>query len=100
MNLRHAVALALEGWYLMVPPYVNRKLNTDAPLSNWEVYVATDSADKCEDSKIETLKMLGREKITGKDSAVTERGAKAIAMGFQLSHAQCIASDDPRLKEN
>jgi hypothetical protein len=99
MNLRHAAALALVGWYLMVPPYVNRKLSTDAPLSKWEVYVASDSADECEALKTASLKTAGQEKITGKDGAVTERGAKVIALWFQLSNSQCIASDDPRLKE-
>jgi hypothetical protein len=99
VNLRHAATLALVGWYLMVPPYVNRKLSTDASLSKWEVYVASDSAHECESSKTATLKLLEQEKITGKDNGVTERGAKVIALLFQLTNSQCIASDDPRLKE-
>ena len=95
---RHAVCV-LVGWYLMVLPYVNRKLSTDAPVSIWEVYVATDSADECEAYKTETLKLVGQQKLTDKDNAVTERGAKVIALWFQLSNSQCIATDDPRLKE-
>ena len=45
MNLRHATALALVGWYLMAPPMrfmgptddpgTKVKIDTDAPLSEW-----------------------------------------------------------------
>lgn len=112
MNARHAAALALVGWYLMVPPFKPndmhrpsftlrsleaRILNLDAPLSKWEIYVPSDSADECEASKTATLKLLDQQKITGKDSAITERGAKVILLELQLRHSQCIASDDPRL---
>jgi len=31
MNLRHAGALALVGWYVMTPPYDGLTLNPDAP---------------------------------------------------------------------
>jgi hypothetical protein len=112
MNLRHAAALALVGWYLMVPPFKPHKLqpsftipslearilNTDAPLSRWEIYVASDSADECEASKAATLKLLDQQKVTGKDGAVTDRGARAILLEMQLRHSQCVATDDPRLK--
>jgi len=112
MNPRHAAALALVGWYLMVPPFKPnsmpqpsftlpsleaRVLNIDAPLSKWEIYVASDSADECEADKTETVKLLNQKTITGKDGAVTERGSKVILLAIQLRHAQCIASDDPRL---
>jgi hypothetical protein len=37
MNLRHAAALALVGWYLMVPPYNENVFRCDlnAPLTEW-----------------------------------------------------------------
>ena len=75
MNPRHAAALALVGWYLMVPPFKPnsmpqpsftlpsleaRVLNIDAPLSKWEIYVASDSADECEADKTETVKLLNQ----------------------------------------
>jgi hypothetical protein len=43
MNLRHAAALALVGWYLMTPP-VNGNWDTDvsvkieAPRSEWDIF--------------------------------------------------------------
>jgi hypothetical protein len=43
MTLRKAAALALVGWYLMMPPW--GKLN--APLSEWVVYQSFDSAENC-----------------------------------------------------
>jgi hypothetical protein len=113
VNLRHAAALALVGWYLMVPPFKPHKpqpaftipsleaqiLNTDAPLSKWEIYVANDSADECEAFKAATLKLADQQKITGKDGSITDRGGRAILLEMQLRHSQCVATDDPRLKE-
>jgi hypothetical protein len=43
MNTRHAAALALMGWYLMVPPVHQERsgeplhLDSNAPISRWEV---------------------------------------------------------------
>jgi hypothetical protein len=48
MNLRHAAALALVGWYLMVPPSTGGKLDTKAPLPQWINEGAFDRADDCE----------------------------------------------------
>jgi hypothetical protein len=40
MKPRHAAALVLVSWYLMVPPLVDEpyKVNTEAPLASWKVY--------------------------------------------------------------
>lgn len=43
MKLQNAAALALVGWYLMMPPW--GKVN--APLSEWVVYQSFDSAEIC-----------------------------------------------------
>ena len=43
MNLRHTAALALVGWYLMLPPIKENKAAcvplqvVDAPLNEWEI---------------------------------------------------------------
>jgi hypothetical protein len=47
MKPRHAAALALVGWYLLLPPInLDSKavLDIDAPFSKWEIYKAFDSA--------------------------------------------------------
>ena len=49
MNPRHGAALALVGWYLMMPP-VNPTTNieiTDAPISKWIIDSSHDSAKDC-----------------------------------------------------
>jgi hypothetical protein len=49
MNLRHAAAVALVGWYLMVPPLgPNGSIDPNAPLSRWEQYEGHDNAAACE----------------------------------------------------
>jgi hypothetical protein len=89
MKLRHAAALALVGWYLMVgfspfPPKVTPQPlhpgETEGPpiLSQWQIRRSFDSADKCEQARTELLRLT------------PSVGAADVL---------CIASDDPRLKE-
>jgi hypothetical protein len=51
MNPRHAAALALVGWYLIVAP--NRQ--TDVPLGRWEVVANFDSEFLCDSLKTDDL---------------------------------------------
>jgi hypothetical protein len=80
MKPRHAAALALVGWYLMLPPAVPNdpdKVDSSAPLSQWEVMTTFDSQSQC---AAEQTRMIG--------------------VGNKLGRfSQCIASDDPRLKQ-
>jgi len=48
--LRRAAALALVGWYLMVPPLTSRTgpIKRDSPLSKWETWFAFDTANECQ----------------------------------------------------
>jgi len=60
MKLSHAAALALIGWYLMVPPPVvhNRlPVNLEAPLSEWRLFSAHDSAAECMQGLIHSTKL-------------------------------------------
>jgi hypothetical protein len=87
MKLRHATALALVGWYLMTPPPDNLK----APISAWEISASYDTAEQC-----------SLEQQTFFDTAIKQRSlnlGKLRAGNEAMLHAQCIASDDPRLKE-
>jgi hypothetical protein len=49
MKLHHAAALALVGWYLMVPPLTNApsKVDIEAPLTSWKVYKTFDTPEEC-----------------------------------------------------
>jgi hypothetical protein len=88
MNLRHAAALALVGWHLMCPPICSSgwgngketsctygEYNYDAPLDRWFEPPASgefNSLRKCEIS-------------------VAEKSSTVVC--------KCIATDDPRLKD-
>jgi hypothetical protein len=85
---RHAAALALVGWYLMTPPSFPRRANEEpvrddgAPVSQWKHISSWDTAKAC-NAELERLS----------DSPIPLIGQIGIS-------AKCIASDDPRLKEN
>ena len=104
MKLRHAAALALVGWYLMVPPnqagwacgqsfaavlshqlfgtgddklcaHYSSLPDLDAPLSQWhQAGEPFETLSECEEVRDKRLKEPG------------------------MMLAKCIASDDPRLK--
>jgi|HubBroStandDraft_6_1064221.scaffolds.fasta_scaffold424914_1 hypothetical protein len=93
MKPRHAVALALVGWYLMVPlpghaPIPNANIHT---FSNWVHIASFDSAAECEHAKMGVTRMgVAGPQLGGyPDWEVTR----------VLLLSQCVASDDPRLKE-
>jgi|SRR5215469_5708839 len=93
MNRRlwHAAALAV-GWYLMRPPSV-LKPSTSAtdipPLGRWHSLHSYASSEACENALAGFLERLKED--ASKDPKMQW---KVDLMG----DAQCIASDDPRLK--
>ena len=95
MNLRHAAALALVGWYLMVPPPVvhSSVRDLDAPLSKWGIFSTHDSAAECEQGLVAFYK-LAKTELVANPSDERDR-----IQFYQLESSQCIATDDPRLKE-
>jgi len=100
MKLRHAAALALVGWYLMLPPQHggSADFNTHAPLSEWTVLEKYDDTSACERGKMDQLsKWYDRASV---DRPGTKEAEKDILMTIRLNDSQCIASDDPRLKGN
>jgi hypothetical protein len=95
MNLRHAAALALVGWYLMIPPkacvghlckcrkpgdgcYITEQ---DAPLVRWQKWKLYSSGTECESAQ--TARVV--------ENYWNYRGGNI--------YGRCIESDDPRLKE-
>jgi hypothetical protein len=48
VNARHGAALALAGWYLMMPPISGRTVDPNAPLATWHVFQSFDSVKECE----------------------------------------------------
>ena len=85
MKLHHAAAVALVGWYLMVPPYdpKTKDFDTSAPLSKWFIRSAHDTANSGQDSLEAGWKTAEKKK---------DERTKA-----RLAPAQCVATDDPGL---
>ncbi len=85
MKLRHAAALALAGWFLMVPIP-----DLSGPIAKWDHYAAFETEAACEAQRLKVIE---------------SNQADFELMGFsdqEVKHAllqsQCVASDDPRLK--
>ena|SRR5208337_381242 len=100
MNIRHAAALALVGWYLMAPPFHHKNtgvidsVESEAPLSTWTLIDSFDTAAECRSGH---EKNIAAERLSGQSSHLSpEIEAVRVLAAF---HAQCIATDDPRLKE-
>ena len=106
MNRRHAAALALVGWYLMVPPRDGNSLNALAPFSKWEIADSFDSANECRQAlkqKRAVAEDMKKERLV-EDEQRSQHGDppsanfELIATEAQNRRAVCIATDDPRLK--
>ena len=94
MNLRHAAALALVGWYLMIPPHpTDTTLDSDAPLSKRRVYDAFDTAATCDTARASEEQDWKSKADADPDNALAKFLVKSLLT------SQCIATDDPRLKE-
>lgn len=96
MKPRQAAALALMGWYLLVPPLVNApyKVDTEAPLTSWKVYQTFDTREECDKS---LLAAKAKYKPTATAPVGTiKKGTRAFAL--QMTFARCVSSDNPMLK--
>jgi hypothetical protein len=95
MKPRQAAAIALVGWYLMMPPRpAGPRMagalagwpDTNAPLSKWIIDKSFDSAEDCERG----FRKLVAEVMTAQDN-------ESAAQEHQSLDAVCIATNDPRL---
>jgi hypothetical protein len=99
MKLRHAAVLALVGWYLMVPPLRFGPVQYKAPLATWSVVLVFDSAIQCDHARTHALEEI-RPALVDADRAVQiPEGSIQLQSAKLIAYAQCIATDDPRLKE-
>ena len=87
-NIRTA-ALALAGWYLMIPssglpPNVSYK----QPLRKWQIVRSFDNAEDCQDSLDEFFEQSRQKK-----------SVDMLEPAYRdFMFAECVASDDPRLR--
>jgi hypothetical protein len=107
MTLRHAAALALVGWYLMVPPARDRPIDEmkaaqteqrmsmfpefHLPIAQLEIDEAFDSAKECKEALYQQINSSPK-LLTHNPSAYAEYDLD------RWTSAKCIATDDPRLK--
>jgi hypothetical protein len=84
------------SWYLMVPPPNSSGSNSFEgypPLSEWSVYKKYDSADDCEQFRLNIAAGL----LQDPPPDFLRRFGDSFIDVFE--QARCIASDDPRLRK-
>ena len=86
MRYLHVAALALLGWYVIMPPASSPDPNV--PLSQWKIVKKFESELECKEQE-EFWHLYAKQPPNNYDWARNPR-----------SYAQCVASDDPRLKSN
>jgi hypothetical protein len=112
MKSRHAAALALVGWYLMLPPIVNPaypgRVAPTAPISHWYFYNERKGAEGARLTQQNALvfgseeackaKLMHQREIMHKLATVVHHDmAASLAL---WDNAICIGTDDPRLNRN
>jgi hypothetical protein len=118
MTFAHTAALALVGWYLMLPPVEGMgrlNINLDAPFSSWRTYKSLASEKLCDgerDALLERADKLMRDPdnkryfdlVTGNVTPMPRHDNDADVLNarglFAALHVKCVSSDDPRLKHN
>ncbi len=102
MKPRHAAALTLVGWYLMLPPATGQKTST--PISEWRITASYDSAAECEIAKAkgldEAIKAYRHPQAAIEKYNPPEKmsSVEIQTLGWQFANDACVSTDDPRLK--
>jgi hypothetical protein len=98
MNLRHAAALALMGWFLMIPDNILGVPNPSAHLPAWQIWQIYDSAAECQKS-LSVMKAASEYQLRLKMSKRPNSYDRSTHTFWQdTQDGRCIAGDDPRLK--
>jgi hypothetical protein len=97
MKPRHATALALVGWYLMVPPLSAVRGTWSERVNAGDVRGQFESKDECEKARHRFISDPSHFPYTrALDDPV---GRKLLSEGKIPMPSECVSSDDPRLKE-
>jgi hypothetical protein len=105
MKPRHAAALALVGWYLMMPPQDLRvpgdEIEETAPLSRWIMAGSYDSADECAAVQSKLLSGMSPSETAKVKADLKKHGKEWSGELYKkrVYASQCISTDDPRLKD-
>jgi len=105
MKLRHAAALVLTGWYLIVPHDIPTEKESLPPLFQWTVQRTFSTKIRCEhelDKELASLK-AAQEAATAEDQRANQKRTDNMEImtlvGSVIQYGKCVATDDPRLKE-
>ena len=98
---RHVVALALVGWYLMMPPdsaKVPHSVDSEAPLSHWISVATFATSDDCEKALADLQKTEQDPISLDKTGKLARFQKHDEALGkARAVNAACVESDDFRL---
>ena len=105
MNLRHAAAIALAGWYLLVPPasckpeWVSqgKPMPCAAPLSEWIVTLSFSNPDKCDTERKADISYGNQEMANANNSGDKMLVDSTRKIYWRALTERCISTDDPRL---
>jgi hypothetical protein len=103
MKFHHAVALALVGWYLMVPPTDdNAQILKNRPIYQWNELATFNSKAECTQAQKTYAQLFTCTPEMAEDinrRKPPELKSDCTTMPNLLLSGQCLSSDDPRLKE-
>jgi hypothetical protein len=88
--------LTLDG-PVSLPFGDSRELARTAPLRQWTVFGRYDSARECSDERTKMIRVQSMALLSDLAEGVSDANRPSLSLDFK--HAQCIASDDPRLKK-
>lgn len=88
VQIKHLIATTLVGWYLMCPAS-----HQQASLMQWKYLSSFDSSNECIDA---IYHLVNYPEYCNEHTYPDER---PVCKTLQFGDAECIASDDPRLKE-
>jgi hypothetical protein len=107
MNLCHAAALALVGWYLLIPPVFSpmgdhpRAFNDlNASLNRWDIQASFDSETSCVKEKERIRNEAPLRLKFAHEHPDQDQNGNIVAVAEAWQRAECIASDDPHLRES
>jgi hypothetical protein len=104
VTFRNAAVLALAGCYLMLPPlqfvgpgndpYGAAIVDDAAPLSRWLPMMTFKTLQECDNFSTRLARNMRKSVKTERDKRDVE-----TLIRIWLGKYQCVATDDPRLKE-
>lgn len=125
MTIRHATALTLVGWYLIVPPRgvesngvllqpdkekLEEALKNNTaevapdptqPYSDWLIMSSYDTGEKCEQERSKFHEIATHAKERDYRDAKGQQLPDQLKISTkQYGFAICFSTDDPRLKKN